>query len=75
MGLIDEIGSQGDAIAAAAERAKVQHYQIVDFTPDLPEDLDLYFIELERGSTAAAVTELPEHMPPGFYYRYVTPPQ
>jgi protease-4 len=75
MGLVDEIGSQADAIAAVAEMARLRHYEIVDRTPILPEDLGLLLFKLERGSTAATVADLPEHMPPGFYYRYVAPPR
>jgi len=75
MGLVDEIGSQGDAIAAAAEMAKLHQYQVIDLTPELPEEFSLYLFKFERGSTAAAVADLPEHMPPGFYYRYVALPR
>jgi protease-4 len=75
MGMIDEVGSQGDAIAKAAEMAKVRHYKVVDLTPELPEDLFLFDFKRARGSTAETVAALPENMPPGFYYRYVEPPR
>jgi protease-4 len=75
MGMIDEVGSQGDAIARAAEMAKVRHYTVVDRTPDLSEDSLLFNVKRTRGSTAATVAALPENMPPGFYYRYVEPPR
>jgi protease-4 len=75
MGMIDEVGSQGDAIAKAAEMAKVRHYKVVDRTPELSEDLFLFDFKRVRGSTAATVAALPKNMPPGFYYRYVEPPQ
>jgi protease-4 len=71
MGIIDEIGSQRDAVAAAAEMAKLRRYQIEDRSPDLPEDFGLYLLELSQGSTAATVAAPPKDMPPGFYYRYV----
>lgn len=75
MGLIDEIGSAGEAISAAAEMAKVRHYQIRDLTPDLPEEFDLFSFRRNGSSTAASVASAPRHMPPGFYYRYLEPPQ
>jgi protease-4 len=73
MGIVDEIGSQGDAVAAAARLAQVRRYTTVDRTPELPEEFDLFYFKLKGGSTAAAVAALPEHLPPGFYYRYVEP--
>jgi protease-4 len=75
MGMIDEVGSQGDAIAKAAEMAKVRHYKVVDRTPEVPEDFFLFDFKRALGSTAATVAALPKNMPPGFYYRYVEPPQ
>jgi protease-4 len=75
MGLIDHIGSQGQAISAAAEMARVRHYDIVDYTPELPEDDILFEFKSRRGSTAATVAAIPGHLPPGFYYRFVEPPQ
>jgi protease-4 len=74
MGLVDEIGSLGDATAAAASRARLRRYAVVDRTPALPEDLVIFDVDLELGSTAASVAAPPRHMPPGFYYRYVEPP-
>jgi protease-4 len=73
MGLVDEIGSLGDATTAAATIARLQRYAVVDRSPELPEDLA--FLDVEFGSTAASVAAAPRHMPPGFYYRYVEPPQ
>jgi protease-4 len=73
MGLVDEVGSQGDAVAAAARMAKLRHYEIEDRSPELPEDLSLLGFKLERGATAATVAAAPRHLPPGFYYRYVEP--
>jgi protease-4 len=75
MGLIDEIGSQGDAVAAAAQLAKVRRHKTVDRSPELPEDVFFIGRKAETGSTAATVAALPERLPPGFYYRYVEPPQ
>ena len=75
MGLIDEVGSQADAIASAAEVAKLRRYNVVDRTPTFLDDPSLILDELEVGSTAATVIALPEHLPPGFFYRYVEPPQ
>jgi protease IV len=75
IGLVDEIGSQGEAIAAAARLAKVRNYEVVDRTPELPEDFALFSFGPQGGSTAAALAAPPEQMPPGFYYRYIEPPQ
>jgi protease-4 len=76
MGLIDEIGSQGDAIAAAASMARVRHYAVVDRSPQPPEgEVSFPGFKLQRPSTAATVAERPQDLPPGFYYRYVEPPQ
>jgi protease-4 len=75
MGLVDQVGSQGDAIAAAADMAGLRNYEVVDRTPALSEDEFLFQLKLERGMTAASVAAPPEYLPPGFYYRYVEPPQ
>lgn len=75
MGLIDEIGSQAEAIAAAAGMARIRHYEIVDRTPELSEDEFWFGYKLQRGSTAATVAAMPRYLPPGFYYRYVQPPR
>jgi protease-4 len=75
MGIVDEIGSQSDAIAAAAQMAKIRNYRVVDRTPELPEELGDLLFKFEGGATAATVAASPEHLPPGFYYRYVEPPQ
>lgn len=74
MGLVDEVGSQGDAIARAAHMAKLRAYEIIDLTPELPEELFLFGFKLERGATAATVADVPGNLPPGFYYRYVETP-
>jgi protease-4 len=73
MGLIDEIGSQTEAVAAAAQMAGVRHYKVVDRTPELSEDEYWFGYKLQRGSTAATVAAMPRYLPPGFYYRYVDP--
>ena len=75
MGLVDQVGSQGDAIAAAAHMAGLRNYEVVDRTPSLPEAEFRFGFKLERGMTAASVAAPPEYLPPGFYYRYVEPPQ
>jgi protease-4 len=75
MGLVDVVGSQGDAIAAAAQMAKLRNYAVVDRTPELPEDELLFAIKLETGSTAASMAAPPKYLPPGHYFRYVQPPQ
>jgi hypothetical protein len=73
MGLIDEIGSQGDAITAAASMAQLRNYKIADRTPELPEDEYWFGRKVQRGSTAETVAAKPKYLPPGFYYRYVEP--
>jgi len=75
MGLIDKVGSQGDAIDAAAHMAKLRNYVVVDRTPILPEDAFLFGFNRERGATAVSVAAPPKYLPPGFYYRYVELPQ
>ncbi|MFC2031187.1 S49 family peptidase [Chloroflexota bacterium] len=75
MGLIDEIGSQGDAVAFAASMAKLRDYDVVDLTPELPEDEALFAFRFRTGSTAATLAAPPKNLPPGFYYRYVEPLQ
>jgi protease-4 len=76
MGLIDEIGSQSDAVAAAAAMARVRHYQVTDRSPELPpEAISLLGLKLSRGSTAETVAARPQNLPPGFYYRYIEPEQ
>jgi len=75
MGLIDEIGSQTDAVEAAARMARLRYYEVVDRSPELPEDLFLFGFKLERPSTAATLAATPKNLPAGFYFRYVKPPQ
>lgn len=74
MGLVDEIGSQGEAIAAAARLARLRHYQVVDRSPELPEEPLLLEFELEDTMTAHTAAAPPDDLPPGFYYRYLEPP-
>jgi protease-4 len=71
MGLIDEIGSRADAIADAARMARVRHYDVVDHTPELPEDLGMFDFKRQQGSTAKTLAARPEGLPPGFYFRYL----
>jgi protease-4 len=75
IGLIDKVGSKGDAVEAAARLAMLRNYEVVDRTPELPEDEFLFEYKLQRGSTAATVAAPPKQFPPGFYFRYVEPPQ
>jgi protease-4 len=75
MGLIDEVGSQADAIDAAARMAKLRNYVVVDRTPILPEDQFLFGFKKEAATTAMSVAAPPTDLPPGFYYRYMEPPQ
>jgi protease IV len=73
MGLVDEIGSQTDAIARAAQMAGLRRYDVVDYTPEWEEDFFLFDFGQARRRTAAALASPPENLPPGFYYRYVEP--
>ena len=75
IGLVDEVGSQGEAVAAAARLAKLRKYEVVDLSPEPPEDLSLFGYKMEDKSTAATIAAIPEDLPPGFYYRYVEPPR
>ncbi len=75
MGLIDSLGSQAEAIAAAADLAGLRHYQVVDRTPELPEDWYWYsFIPNPPDpQTAATIAAPPDDLSPGLYYRYLEP--
>jgi protease-4 len=75
LGLIDHVGSQSDAIEAAAKLAKLRTYEVVDRTVGWPaEDTPPAEQPAER-LTSATVGDAPDGLPPGFYYRYVRPPQ
>jgi len=73
IGLIDQIGSKGDAVEAAASLAMLRSYKVVDRTPKLPQDEVLFEYRMRQGISAATVAAPPTHFPPGFYYRYVEP--
>jgi len=75
MGLIDAVGSQLEAAADAGRLAGIRHFEIVNRTPELPQDTFLLGIKLERASTAATIAGVEASLPPGFYYRYVEPVQ
>jgi protease-4 len=75
IGLVDEVGSQGDAVAAAAHLARLRRYEVVDLSPELPEDSSLFGYKMQVGSTATTMSAIPDDLPPGFYYRYIAPPQ
>ena len=75
MGLVDKLGSLGDATAAAAEMASLRHYQVIDHSPQLPDELAVFGLKLDKVVTAASLAAPPRQMPPGFYYRYVEPTQ
>jgi hypothetical protein len=55
--------------------ARIRHYDVVDLTPELPEELGMFGLDSGHGSTAASVAAQPTQMPPGFYYRYFEPLQ
>jgi protease-4 len=74
-GLVDEIGSQSEAVAAAARLARLRSYEVVDRTPQLPDELSLFGSKLKSSLTAETVAAPPNQLPPGFYYRYLEPPQ
>jgi len=48
MGLVDAIGSLGDATAAAGGMARLRSYDVVDGSPELPEDVFFFGMNLER---------------------------
>ena len=75
IGLVDKVGSKGDAVEAAARLALLRNYEVVDRTPELPVEELFFEYKMQRGSTAATVAAPPKHFPPGFYFRYVEPPQ
>jgi protease-4 len=77
MGLIDVLGSQGEAVIAAAQMANLRDYEVADYTPSLPEE-EFWFavlVESDPARTAATVAAPPDNWPPGLYYRYVEPLQ
>jgi ClpP class serine protease len=74
MGLVDEIGSQEDAVAAAAAMAELRRFVTVDWDVEVPEWVEEE--EVAPGSkTATALALPPEQLPPGLYYRYLEPSQ
>lgn len=75
MGLIDQVGSKGDAVESAAKLAMLRNYEVVDRTPELPEEEILFEYKMRQGITAATVAAPPKQFPPGFYFRYVEPIQ
>jgi protease-4 len=75
MGLVDQVGSLSDAIGNAASRAHLRKYEVVDRTPQPPEDEFSLVFGLKTGWTAASVAAPPDQLPPGYYYRYAEPPQ
>ena len=79
MGMIDELGSRADAIAAAAEMAGITRYDVVDRTPELPlEDLSSLFgtAGAEPAQAEASAARSPfGRLAPGIYYLYLQPGQ
>jgi protease-4 len=75
IGLVDKVGSKGDAVEAASRLAMLRNYEVVDRTPELPGEELLFEYKMQRGSTAATIAAPPKQFPPGFYFRYVEPPQ
>jgi protease-4 len=75
LGLIDEIGSMTDAIAAAAKLAQIRHYRVVDMSPELSEEEIFFGFKADGRSTAATIAAPPKQLPPGLYYRYIEPVQ
>lgn len=75
MGLVDEIGSQTDAVAAAAEMAKLRRFATVDWVVELPEFEPVDEEFATKGTTATELAQPPEQLPPGLYYRYLEPSQ
>ncbi len=75
IGLIDQVGSKGDAVEAAARLAKLRNYVVVDRTPDLEEEEIVFEFKRQQSETAATLAAAPERFPPGFYFRYVEPAQ
>jgi protease-4 len=68
LGLVDQLGSNQEAIARAAELAGLRDYDVVDLLPATypEEDIPWAF----QGQTEwRKLTELP----PGLYYRYIEP--
>lgn len=75
LGLIDQVGSQNDAILAAAKMAGVRRYKVVDRTIEFEVDESLLGFGPGGHSTSATLSEIPDDLPPGFYFRYVQPVQ
>jgi protease-4 len=75
IGLVDAIGSQVEAAAAAAHLARLRNYDLVDRTPVIPEELSPFGSLLKQSSTATSVAKSPRQLPAGIYYRYMEPSQ
>lgn len=75
MGLVDQVGSLGDALATAANMAQLRNFEVDDRTPQPSEGQFSFAFGSNNGLTAVSVAAPPEHLPPGFYYRYAEPPQ
>ncbi|MGD2039568.1 MAG: S49 family peptidase [Anaerolineae bacterium] len=75
MGLVDETGSREDAIAAAAEMAKLRRFETVDWVVEVPEWEATDEEAALHPRTATALALPPEQLPPGLYYRYLEPSQ
>jgi ClpP class serine protease len=75
MGLVDETGSREDAIAAAAEMAKLRRFETVDWVVGVPEWEATDEEAALHPRTATALALPPEQLPPGLYYRYLEPSQ
>jgi protease-4 len=71
LGLVDHIGSQSEAIAAAAEQAGIAHYEVIDLEARVLRtflDLEPLFFEPWTGAADPATGE--RALPPGVYLLY-----
>jgi protease-4 len=74
LGLIDYLGSESDAVAAAAQQAGIAHYQVVDLEERVYQELLAQYEEssLEPWVGAADAETGERVLPPGVYLLYDT---
>lgn len=67
-GLVDEIGSSGDAVRKAASIARLRHYVLADLRQELGLRPAWYWVSFQ--TSEGEKPESPSHTLPRFYYQY-----